>query len=260
VIVPVSGLRDTLVVSGLNFTERGHLHRGASSPCACLAVFLATFLAPSAVLANPIEINTLLTDPSLETLTNGCPTSWICSGSPGFGIYSPTASQYTPGADGLPGLTSVPDQTLVSDGSGTMYQTTSAVWQADTTYTFTFFLGTPATLPDGTTPVIGPPTGAIRLYFLEGRVQAGMPAYDLQAPAPGQWETLQFVVTPQQIWEAVAAGQKIGIMFFISPNSYFEAANIDIDPPPAVPEPATFALVLPAIAALWLARRSQCAE
>ncbi len=221
----------------------------------CLGAFLVAFLAPSAVSANPIEINTLLTDPSLETLTNGCPTGWICDGSPGFGTYSPTASQYIPGADGLPGLLSVPDAHFVSSGSGSIRQTTDSVWLADTTYTFTFFLGTPATLPDGTTPVIGPPTGAIRLYFLEGRVQAGMPAYDLQAPAPGQWETLQYTVTPEQIWEACAAGQNIGIAFFISPNSYYEAANIDIDPPSEVPEPASFALVLPAIAFLWLARR-----
>ena len=83
-----------------------------------------------------------------------------------------------------------------------------------------------------------------------------MPAYDLPAPAPGQWSTLQYVVTPEQIWEAGAVGQNIGVMFFISPNSYFEAANIDIAPPVAdAPEPATFALVLPAIMVLWLARR-----
>ena len=82
-----------------------------------------------------------------------------------------------------------------------------------------------------------------------------MPAYDLQAPAPGQWETLQYVVTPEQIWEAGAVGQNLGVMFFISPNSYYEAANIDIDPPADVPEPATLALVLPQIAFLGLARR-----
>src|SRR5690348_4975205 len=106
----------------------------------CFAALLVTVLAPSAVSANPIEINTLLTDPSLETLTNGCPTAWICDGSPGFGIYSPTASQYTPGADGLPGLRSVPDANFVSDGSGSIRQTTDAIWAANTTYTFTFFL------------------------------------------------------------------------------------------------------------------------
>lgn len=257
--MPVCGFRDTLVVSGSNFTERCRLRRKASSLrplCVGLAAFLMTFLAPSAVSANPIEINTLLTDPSLETLTDGCPTAWICDGSPGFGIYSPNASQYTPGADGLAGLSrSVPDGNFVSDGSGSIYQTTDAIWAANTTYTFTFFLGTPATLPDGTTPVIGPPTGAVRLYFLEGRVQGGLPAYDLQAPAPGQWETLQYIVTPDELAESGAIGQNIGVMFFISPNSYYESANIDIDPPPDVPEPATFALVLPAIGMLWLARR-----
>ena len=245
------------MVSGSNFTKRC-LHRKASTlrhVWVCLAAFSASFLAPSAVSANPIEINTLLTDPSLESLTNGCPTAWVCDGSPGFGIYTPSASQYVPGADGLPGLRSVPDANLVSDGSGTIRQTTDAIWTADTTYTFTFFLGTPATLPDGTTPVIGPPTGAVRLYFLEGRVQGGLPAYDLQAPAPGQWETLQYTVTPDQLAASGAIGQNIGVMFFISPNNYFEAANIDIDPPADAPEPATFALVLPAIALLWLARR-----
>jgi hypothetical protein len=196
-----------------------------------------------------------LTDPSLETLTNGCPTAWICEGSPGFGIYSSTSAQYTPGADGLPGLKSVPDGNFVSDGSGAIYQTTAATWAADTTYTFTFFLGTPATLPDGTTPVIGPPTGAIRLYFLEGSVQAGMPAYDLTAPAIGQWETLQYVVTPEQIWEAGAVGTNIGVMFFVSPDGPYQAVNIDIDPPAATPEPATFGPALTAIVLLWLARR-----
>jgi hypothetical protein len=220
-----------------------------------LAALSVALLAPGTILANPIEINTLLTDPSMESLTNGCPTGWVCAGSPGFGIYTPNGSQYVPGADGLPGSRSVPDQNLVTDGSGTIWQTTDSTWIAGDTYTFTFFLGTPATLPDGTTPVIGGASGAIRLYFLEGRVQAGMPAYDLPAPAPGQWETLQYTVTPDQIADAVAAGQPIGVMFFVSPNSYFEATNIDIDPPADVPEPATFALVLPAIAALWLARR-----
>lgn len=212
-------------------------------------------MAPTAGWATSIEINTILTDPSLETLTNGCPTAWVCEGSPGFSIYSPNASQYTPGADGLPGQLSVPDQNFVSDGSGAIYQTTNVTWAADTTYTFTFYLGTPATLPDGTTPVIGAPTGAIRLYFLEGNVQAGMPAYDLPAAPVGQWETLQYVVTPEQIWDAVAAGTDIGVMFFVSPDSYYQAANIDIDPPAATPEPATFVLVLPALVFLWLARR-----
>ena len=252
-IVPPKGFRETLLVSGYNSTGRDRLPRKGISLrrlCVCLAAFSVS------VLANPIEINTLLTDPSLETLTNGCPTAWICDGSPGFGIYAPTASQYIPGADGLPGFRSAADATMVSTGSGTIRQTTDSVWAANTTYTFTFFLGTPLTRPDGTTPIIGPPSGAVRLYFLEGRVQAGMPAYDLPAPAPGQWSTLQYVVTPEQIWEAGAVGQNIGVMFFISPNSYFEAANIDIDPPVAdAPEPATFALVLPAIMVLWLARR-----
>lgn len=246
------------MVSEPDSTKRGHSYRKGSSArrlCAGAAAFWVLLLTPGAVSADTIEINTLLTDPSLETLTNGCPTAWTCTGSPGFGTYSSTSSQYTPGADGLPGLKSVPDGNFVSDGSGAIYQTTAATWAANTTYTFTFFLGTPATLPDGTTPVIGPPTGAIRLYFLEGSVQAGMPAYDLQAPAIGQWETLQYVVTPEQIWEAGAAGTNIGVMFFVSPDSPYQAVNIDIDPPAATPEPATFGLVLAVIVLLWLARR-----
>jgi len=257
--VPARCVRNTLGVNGSGSTKRWHLRRKRSLPrypWVCAAALGVSLLAPSAVWATSIEINTILTDPSLETLTDGCPTAWVCEGSPGFSIYSPNASQYTPGADGLTGpARSVPDQNFVSDGSGAIYQTTNVTWAADTTYTFTFYLGTPATLPDGTTPVIGAPTGAIRLYFLEGNVQAGMPAYDLPAPAPGQWETLQYVVTPEQIWDAVAAGTDIGVMFFVSPDNYYQAVNIDIDPPAATPEPATFFLVLPVIALLWLARR-----
>ncbi len=263
------GLSNTLgEMSGPHYTKRFHLNRKssfASQLCVYVAVLLISLLAPSAVSASTIEINTLLTDPSFESLANGCPTAWTCNGSPGFGTYTPTSSQYTPGADGLPGLQTGPDGNFVSSGSGSIYQTTAATWAADTTYTFTFFLGTPNTLPDGTTPVIGPPTGAIRLYFLKGNVQAGMPAYDLEAPLVGQWTTLQYVVTPEQIWDAVAVGSNIGVMFFVSPDNYFQAVNIDIDvdpptgnsepiPPAETPEPATFVLVLPVIALLRLAR------
>jgi hypothetical protein len=41
--------------------------------------------------ATTINIDNLLTDPSFETSTSGCPTGWTSGGSPGIGDYAPTS-------------------------------------------------------------------------------------------------------------------------------------------------------------------------
>jgi hypothetical protein len=244
--------------SGYNLRHKALPRRSLSL---CLPVLAVLLVASNPADAATVVITSLLTNASFEIPASGCPTGWECDGSPGVGVYSPTGSQYTVGADGLPGDLTVPDGNQVLyfpdglAGSGIIQQTTDTPWVAGNTYSYTFWLGTPYTEPDGTTPVTTAPTGAIRLYFLAGRVQAGLPAYDLTPPPQGQWEQLTYTVTPDQLWASGAAGQNIGVMFFISTDASYESANIDEDPPTDSPEPGTFFLGLAAIAVTWLQYR-----
>lgn len=243
--------------------SRCRLHRKAAAvrPLSlCLPVLSVLLAVSNPARAADVVITSILTNASFEVPSSGCPTGWECDGSPGVGVYSPGASQYTPGDDGLPAGT-VPDGNQVLyfpdgfAGSGIIQQTTDTPWVAGNTYSYTFYLGTPYTEPDGTTPVITAPTGAIRLYFLAGRVQAGLPAYDLTPPPQGQWEEVTYTVTPDQLWASGATGQDIGVMFFISTDASYESADIDEDPPTSTPEPSTFFLGLAAIALTWLQSR-----
>ena len=228
----------------------------------CLPVLSILLAVSNPAHAATVGITSILTNPSFADADplSGCPTAWECDGSPGVGVYTPTASQYTPDSDGLdPGLI-VPDGSQAVyfpagfAGSGIIQQTTDTPWVAGNTYTYTFWLGTPYTEPDGTTPVTTAPTGAIRLYFLANGVQAGLPAYDLVPPPLGQWEEFTFTVTPDQLWESGATGLNVGVMFFMSTDSSYETANLDEDPP-GTPEPGTFFLGLAAIAVICLQRR-----
>lgn len=206
--------------------------------------------------AGTIDLTSILTNPSFEQPSSGCPTGWECSGSPGAGfqVYTPTASQYTPGNDGLPSGT-VPDGNQVIygpdglAGSAIIEQTTDTQWIAGDTYSYTFWVGTPYTEPDGITPVFQAPSGALRLYFLADGVQAGLPAYDITPPPVGQWEQVTYTVTPDQLWQSGATGLDVGVMLFASTGNAYEAVNFDADPPPSAPEPGTFGLMLATCAA-----------
>jgi len=141
--------------------------------------------------AATIEIDTLLTNPSFESPTtqNSCPTGWTCSQptNAGFGVYAPTSTQYTAGADGLPDSLLVPNgnQAVYSPdgtdaGAGTLEQDTTSTYAADTTYTFTFWVGLPNTFPPGTNcPGEGAPPcvtvglpQTVRVYLLESSTGA----------------------------------------------------------------------------------------
>jgi hypothetical protein len=78
--------------------------------------------------------------------SNTCPSGWNCSGSQGFfgGVYKPTSAQFTPGADGISGITPdgngvayiyglVPVQLSIYDGLGTI--------AANTIYTLSVWAG-----------------------------------------------------------------------------------------------------------------------
>jgi hypothetical protein len=174
-------------------------------------------------------INSLLTNPSFESGETG----WAFSGS--SGVYVPGSAQYTAGSDGIAGY--APDGTHVAQvpvpgagSSGTITQVFTATYAASTDYTFTFWLGTP--LGD-TTP------GTDRIYFLESTtgttgsyVQDGLIAFDVVAPAAGQWAEYTVTETAADISAAGAVGDFIGIEFFAAGSSNGQEVDIDISPTP----------------------------
>src|SRR5579862_2231465 len=102
--------------------ERSHFssrHKAlAGRPLSLCIPVLSVLLAISnpAHAAN-VGLTSILTNPSFGNPdpTSGCPAGWECDGSPGVGVYTPTASQYDPTNDGLdPGL-------IVPDGSQAVY-------------------------------------------------------------------------------------------------------------------------------------------
>jgi hypothetical protein len=129
-----------------------------------------------------VSINNLLTNPSFESGQTG----WSFNGS--SGVYQPGSTQYTAGSDGLssgfaPGGTHAAQVPIPGGSSGDIIQDLSVTYLASTDYTFTFWLGT----PKGDTTL-----GTDRIYFLEGttttnRTADGLQAFDVVAPAAGQW-------------------------------------------------------------------------
>ena len=205
------------------------------SRCCWLAVATVALM-PSPSLAD--EINLDLTNPSFESPTgSGCPTGWTCGNSPGVSVYVVTSSQYTAGSDGLlsgivPNGTQavyIPDDPSGS-GSGTLQQTTSAVWQSNTTYTFTFYIGVPNNAPGVSgVPIVSAPTGADRLYLLRNGTAGGI-AFDLSAPSVGTWQQITETITPTELSQNSYIGGTIGVEFFASDNGNNQEVNFDISP------------------------------
>ncbi len=228
-----------------------------------IAVFLAGSLS-----ASTIDIGTLLTNPSFESPTtfDVCPTSWICTGSPGpgLGVYAPTSAQYTPGADGLGGGLVVPNGSqaafgpTIIEGGGDLSQQTATPWIAGDTYTFTFWMGLPLTEPNGTGSCPGNPTcsvyalpSLVQVYFTGNGVASSLPFFVItDGPSLGQWkqETLSFTAQSGEGY----IGQNIGVDFHVVTSNNYQSVNFDIGDP--VPEPSYTALLGLGLALLLLIR------
>ena len=181
-------------------------------------------------------INGLLTNPSFESGTTG----WSFGGS--SGVYQPSSAQYTAGSDGILGV--APDGTHVAQipvpgtgSSGTITQDLSVTYAASTNYTFTFWLGT----PKGDTTL-----GTDRVYFLEGTTSTdqtsdGLTAFDVVAPAAGQWAQYTVTETAAEISSAGAVGRYIGIELFAAGSSNGQEVDLDIS---STPLPAALPLFM----------------
>lgn len=210
-------------------------------------------LAAATAKAAIIDVNALLTNPSFE---NGnqpgpgvtCPVAWTCLGgspSPGFTSQEITAAQYSP--------LFVPDGTHAAKvptphGSGIMYQMTSSTYNLGDTYRLTFWIGTPLTLPDGTTPA-----GKAALFqaaFSVGLSNAVVNTTSFTIPELGEWVKYTLDFTPN----ASQAGKAIGVRFRVeSALSGAGSANdrilnldvVDGTDPRVVhsPEPSSLALL-----------------
>jgi hypothetical protein len=91
--------------------------------------------------------------------------------------------------------------------SGDIIQDLSVTYLASTDYTFTFWLGT----PKGDTTL-----GTDRIYFLEGTTTTNqtadrLQAFDVVAPAAGQWAKYTVTETAAMISTAGAVGRYMGM-------------------------------------------------
>lgn len=195
------------------------------------------------VAAASIELDGLLTNPSFESGTTG----WSFGGS--SGVYQPGSAQYTAGSDGIsgfaPGGTHVAQIPIPGGSSGTIVQDLSVTYAASTDYTFTFWLGTPK---GDTTP------GTDRIYFLEGTTatnqsQDGLLAFDVLAPAAGQWAQYTVTETAAEISSAGAVGRFIGIELFAAGSSNGQEVDFDIT---VTPLPAALPLFATGLGAMGL--------
>jgi len=172
---------------------------------------------------------------------SGCPVNWTCSGSPspGFTSYMPTSAQYNPATDGIgrvvPDGKSVASSPTPVEGSGGLFQGGLGTYAANTTYTLTFYVGTPLTEPDGVTPT--GPVQTLIFYFMDGAGAVQEKAVNLTIPAAGKWlsETVSFTPSTDN---ANAIGQNIGIMFFDVSGGNDLKVNLDF----VVPEPSSLLL------------------
>ena len=199
-----------------------------------LAVVLFGIFAMTASAGN-VDLTGVLANPSFEggNGPGGCPTNWTCISGNGPTSYTVTANQYTAGSDGLasgivPGGTHAGTCPYPWEGACAFGQFNLGTYQAGNTYTLTFWVGTPKTLPyNGTTPVGTVQT--FRVYFV-GVVNGGfnqMSATDIVAPAPGQWKQYTITFTPT----GLAVGQGIGVEFFVNGGANNLVADIDFAAP-----------------------------
>jgi len=174
------------------------------------------------------DLSHVITNPLFGGTPGNCPTVWVCSGSPapGFASYVPTVSQY-PGVSPLPATSAYSPTT--NQGSGVIRQLTLGSWVGGLTYLLNFWVGLPATEPNGTTPVAGWPgsQGAARLYLTAGNDFSQVKAYDIPSPTSGKWASNPISFTLPT--NSPAVGKQIGIMIYVS-ASYYDAANFDIMP------------------------------
>jgi len=183
----------------------------------------ATFVLASVSMfggALPNDLFVGITNPLFAANPGSCPTSWICSGSPapGFASYVPTNAQYT-----VPQFPTAAYSPTIFGGAGVIRQLTTLTWVAGASYTLQLWAGLPFKEPDGTTPVVGwpSPNGAARLYLTMGNGFGQVAAFDIPSPIPGTWAKNEIDFTLPA--NSGAAGQKIGIMIYVSAPSGYSA-------------------------------------
>ena len=242
-------------------------------------VMLAGLLGSVSAFGATVNLGSLLVNSSFESPTSAgfppvCPTNWTCTGSPtpGFGTYTVTNLNYTPGADGLSGGRVTPDGAQAAfspttiEGTGDLTQSiTGLTYIAGNTYTYSFYVGQPLTEPDdvncqgvnpgsGPCPVTGFPTTA-QLYFTANGVQSTLPSFTLTDPGSGQW--LQLTESFTAAAGAPYLGQTVGVDFHVAGGG--NQVSINLDAVPTVPEPASLLLGGLGIAGLGLLRRKRSA-
>jgi len=235
-----------------------------------LLVTLASLVASATAYA--VDVTTLFSNadfsggtvpagsPPFFNLGIGCPTNWTCAGNPytGASIYAPSANQYIPTSDGLPGSVSAPTTNVATmptpiEGSGQLFMLNAVGnYAANTAYTLTVFIGTPLTVPFCGTPTAdpncktGPPgtgtriapinkeggSGRLTFYWLgngSGTNRNQLKAIDLPIPDAGQWVQTQVSFNPSVDLVnggSQGIGQLIGFAIFEGGGLNNEVINV----------------------------------
>ncbi len=180
----------------------------------------------------------------------GCPNSWTCSpsGPPGpalqGGVYTPTSTQYAPGANGLTGRKIVPAGTQaaffsINQPVQSLTQNTSATFVTGVNYTLSAWVGwrndnTGTWSPDA------------KLEFLSGGTVVKT-SLALPSPGQGQWH----LVALNYLATVADSGQIIGVGLLGSTGN----VQINWDNVTLVPEPTTLLLLGLGFALLAFATR-----
>jgi hypothetical protein len=195
--------------------------------------------------AATVAVQTLLSNPSFEngTQTNGCPVSWTCTANQSspltsdVRVYTPTATQYTAGSDGLASGV-VPGGTQAGytpwngiAGAGTFYQATGTNYVAGNDYTFSFWVGLPTHNVAGSVDDIRRAGTTIEVAFTEGAsaVQGTLPAPVNVITNNGAWTFDTITLSAAQLAASNATGQAIGVWFFVSTAQGNQPFQVDFD-------------------------------